>query len=111
MDACEEYENMVEEKSPTPSSRKRYTILLFVGIIAVYGIIMINGTYASGNSQPQICEAEINQSYENGFTDGLKNQTIEINNYIVQSLQIQGFINYPLIVNNSSGIVRLVMVQ
>ena len=88
---------------------KGVSMVLF-GIILVLGISTTYNTYAQ---QIESFEQEINNSYvkglNEGFSIGQEFQFNTTNDYIVQSLQQQGWIDFPVFVGNESGNIKLVL--
>ncbi len=88
---------------------KAVSMVLF-GILLVLGISTAYNTYAQ---QIETYEQAINTSYitglNEGFTIGQEFQFNATNSFIIQSLQEQGFISFPVFMGNESGNLKLVV--
>lgn len=88
---------------------KKVSMALF-GIILLFGAVQIGNTIAQTFEEYEI---QVNQSYakglEAGFSIGQEFQMNMTNDYIIQSLQQQGFVSFQLRIGNETGNVKLVV--
>lgn len=84
------------------------TGIMFTALVLFAGLGVISASIED-------YEIKINQSYlqglNEGFQFGIETQSNFTNNYIVQNLQQQGFIVYPLTIGNESLNIKLGIVQ